>query len=117
MMEIPAIVEYCGDTYTLRCRHPVPLTATGFTKVEARDKLEAELRDTLGVEVRVLVLGPDYSKPWLLMLGALPDDEATEDWVATMTELRRQAEQAAATPSSLSISSHAGPASVTGVRP
>jgi hypothetical protein len=103
-MEIPIIVEPLGAGWRARCRHPVEASATGDTRYEATQALEAILRAAVADPFTLLPLEVTPDKPWIASAGAIPDDETTEAWLDAVAEYRRQRDaddqQALSTPPS-----------------
>ena len=89
-MEIPVIVEPFGGGWRARCRHPVEASATGDTRHEALQALEATLRAALADPFTFLPLEVTPDKPWISFAGSIPDDELTEEWLDHIAENRRQ---------------------------
>jgi|GEM_PF-1543125 len=89
-MEIPIVVEPTAAGWRARCRHPILVEATGATRYDAVQELEAQLRaaGVSGFTVLPLEVTPD--KPWIATAGSIPDDALTDEWVAAIEEYRRQ---------------------------
>ena len=64
-MEIPMIVEPFSGGWRARCRHPVEASATGDTRYEATQALEAILRAALAAPFTLLPLEVTPDKPWI----------------------------------------------------
>jgi hypothetical protein len=100
-VDIPVIVEPHGGSWRARCRHPVEASATGDTRHEATQALEAILRAALSDPFTLLPLEVTPDKPWISFAGSIPDDELTEQWLDHIAENRRQrdaSDQAAVSP-------------------
>ena len=89
-MEIPVIVEPHGGGWRARCRHPVEASATGDTRYEATQALEAILRAAVSDPFTLLPLEVTPDKPWIAFAGSIPDDELTQEWLGHIAENRRQ---------------------------
>lgn len=89
-MEIPIIVEPHDGGWRARCRHPVAASATGGTRHDAAQALEAILRVTITDPFTLLPVEVTPDKPWLASAGALPDDETTDAWLDAIADYRRQ---------------------------
>lgn len=89
-MEIPIIVEPTAGGWRARCRHPIPVEATGATRYDAVQELEAQLREAGVTGFAVLPLEVTPDKPWIATAGSIPDDALTDKWVAAIEEYRRQ---------------------------
>jgi hypothetical protein len=89
-VEIPIIVEPDGGGWRARCRHPVEASATGDTRHEATQALEATLRAHLADPFTLLPLEVTPDRPWIAAAGAIPDDETTDAWLDAVAEYRRQ---------------------------
>jgi predicted RNase H-like HicB family nuclease len=89
-VEIPVIVEPHDAGWRARCRHPVGATATGDTRYEATQALEALLRAALADPFTLLPLEVTADKAWIGSAGAVPDDETTDAWLDAVAEYRRQ---------------------------
>ena len=89
-MEIPIILEPVGAGWRAHCRHPLEASATGDTRYEATQALEAILRAALSNSFTLLPLEATPDKPWIASAGAVPDDETTEAWLDAIAEYRRQ---------------------------
>jgi hypothetical protein len=89
-VEIPIIVEPFGTGWRARCRHPVEASATGDTRYEATQALEATLRASITGPFTLLSLEVAPDKPWISFAGSIPDDQLTEEWLDTIAENRRQ---------------------------
>ena len=89
-MEIPVIVEPFGAGWRARCRQPVEASATGDTRYEATQALEAILRGAIADPFTLLPLEVTPDKPWLSFAGSIPDDETTDEWLDAIAENRRQ---------------------------
>jgi predicted RNase H-like HicB family nuclease len=89
-VEIPIIVEPHGSGWRARCRHPIDTAATGDTRHEAVQALEAVLGAALSEPVTVLPLEVTPDKPWVASAGAIPDDETTAAWLDAIAEYRRR---------------------------
>jgi hypothetical protein len=89
-VEIPIIVEPHGGDWRARCRHPVEASATGDTRHEATQALEAILRAAVTDPFTLLPLEVTPDKPWIASAGSIPDDETTDAWLAAIDEYRRQ---------------------------
>jgi hypothetical protein len=83
-------VEPFGAGWRARCRHPVEASATGGTRYEATQALEAILRATITDPFTVLPLEVTSDRPWIASAGTIPDDETTEAWLDAIAEYRRQ---------------------------
>jgi hypothetical protein len=102
-VEISVIVGPFDGGWRARCSHPVEASATGDTRYEATQALEAILRAALTDPFTVLPLEVTPDKPWIASAGAVPDDETTEAWLDAIAEYRRQrdaGDQQQATPPS-----------------
>ena len=100
-MEIAIIVEPHDGGYRARCRHPVAAEATGHSRYDARQALEAILRAQLTDPFTTLPLEVTPDKPWIASAGSVPDDAVTDEWLDAVAEYRRQcdaADQAALPP-------------------
>lgn len=97
-MEIPIVLEPLDGGWLARCRHPIDARATGETRYEATQALEALLVAATGGHVTLLPLEVTPDKPWLASAGSIPDDPVTDAWLDAIAEYRRQrdAEDAAA---------------------
>ncbi len=73
-----------------RCRYPIDTSATGDTRYEATQALEAILRDAVSDPFTLLPLEVTPDKPWIASAGSIPDDETTDAWIDAMAENRRQ---------------------------
>ena len=93
-MEIPVIVEPHDGGWRAHCRHPVEAAATGGTRYEATQALEATLRAAVSDPFTLLPLEVTPDRPWLATAGAIPDDEITEAWLDAVAEYRRQCDEA-----------------------
>jgi len=62
----------------VRCRHPVEGSATGGSRYEATQALEAILRTLIVDPFTLLPLEVTRDKPWIATAGIIPDDETTE---------------------------------------
>lgn len=93
-MEIPVIVEPVATGWQARCRHPVETSASGETRHEAIQMLEATLRGSLSGPFTLLPLEVTADKPWIESAGGIPDDETTEAWLDAIAEYRRQCDAA-----------------------
>ena len=93
-MEIPVIVEPVDGSWRARCRHPVEASATGDTRHEATQALEAILCATVPGPFTLLPLEVTPDKPWIASAGGIPDDETTEAWLDAIAEYRRQCDAA-----------------------
>lgn len=93
-MEIPVILEPTAAGYRARCRHPVEAEATGDTRYEATQALEAVLSVRVPPPFTLLPLEVTLDKPWLAAAGWLPDDELTDQYLDGIAEYRRQCEAA-----------------------
>lgn len=62
----------------VRCRRPVEGSATGNSRYEATQALEAILGAVIVDSFTLLPLEAD--KPWIATAGTIPDDEMTEAW-------------------------------------
>jgi hypothetical protein len=89
-VEIPIIVEPHDGGWRARCRHPVDASATGGTRHEATQALEATLRGTLAGPFTLLPLEVTPGAPWVASAGAVPDDETTDAWLDAIADYRRQ---------------------------
>ena len=89
-MEIPVIVEPHGGGWRARCRHPIDASATGDTRYEATQALEAILRAAVSDPFTLLPLEVTPDKPWIAFAGSIPDDELTDAWLDHIAENRRQ---------------------------
>ncbi|MBN9121977.1 MAG: hypothetical protein J0I06_23015 [Planctomycetes bacterium] len=89
-MEIPVIVEPHEGGWRARCRHPVDVSATGGTRYEATQALEAILRAAVSDPFTLLPLEVTPDKPWIASAGAIPDDDTTDAWLDAIAEYRRQ---------------------------
>ena len=100
-MEIPVIVEPHGGGWRARCRHPIDASATGDTRYEATQALEAILRAAVSDPFTLLPLEVTPDKPWIASAGSISDDETTDAWLDAIAEYRRQrdADQASLSPS------------------
>ena len=94
-MEIPVIVEPADGGYRARCRHPVEAAATGVSRYDATQALEAALR-AAGVPAPFVLLPLEVTpdKPWVASAGSVPDDEMTDLWLDGIAEYRRQCDAA-----------------------
>jgi hypothetical protein len=90
MLEIPVIVEPHGGGWRARCRHPIDASATGDTRYEATQALEAILRASVSDPFTLLPLEVTPDKPWIAFGGSIPDDQLTEEWLDHIAENRRQ---------------------------
>jgi hypothetical protein len=90
MLEIPVIVEPHGGGWRARCRHPIDASATGDTRYEATQALEAILRAAVSDPFTLLPLEVTPDKPWIAFAGSIPDDETTDAWLDAVAEYRRQ---------------------------
>lgn len=90
-MELPVIVEPFGTGYRARCRHPVDVAATGDTRYEATQAIEAAL-SAAGVPqpFTVLPLEATPDRAWIATAGSVPDDDLTDQWLDAIAEYRRQ---------------------------
>ena len=93
-MEIPVIVEPADGGYRARCRHPVEAEATGGTRYEATQALEAALTGRVPDPFVLLPLEVTPDKPWLSFAGSIPDDELTEEWLDAVAANRRERDAA-----------------------
>lgn len=93
-MEIAVIVEPHAGGYRARCRHPVEAEATGGTRYEAAQKLEAILRAAVNGPFTVLPLEVTPDKPWIAFAGSIPDDPVTEEWLDAVADNRRRQDAA-----------------------
>lgn len=91
---IPIIIEPYGAGRRARCRHPVEASATGATRYEATQALEAILRAAIADPFTLLPLEVTPDKPWLSFAGSIPDDEMTNEWLDAIAENRRQRDAA-----------------------
>ena len=89
-MEIPVVVEPFGGGWRARCRHPAEASATGDTRYEATQALEAILRAALADPFTLIPLEVTPDKPWIAFAGSIPDDPLTEAWLDAIAENRRQ---------------------------
>lgn len=89
-MEIPVIVEPHGGGWRARCRHPVEASATGDTRYEATQALEAILHAQVSGPFTLLPLEVTPDKPWIASAGSIPDDKSTDEWLDAIAEYRRQ---------------------------
>ena len=89
-MEIPIIVEPFEGGWRARCRHPVEASATGETRYEATQALEAMLRAKVSDPFTLLPLEVTPDKPWIASAGSIPDDDTTDAWLDAIAEYRRQ---------------------------
>jgi hypothetical protein len=89
-MEIPIIVEPTAGGWRARCRHPVPAEATGATRYDAVQAIEAQLvsAGVSGFTILPLEVTPD--KPWIASAGSVPDDALTAEWLAAIEAYRRE---------------------------
>ncbi len=102
-MEIPVIVEPLAGGWQARCRHPVDAAATGDTRYEATQALEAALTAATGGPVTLLPLEVTPDKPWIAFAGSISDGPLTDEWLDHIAENRRQRDaldQAAVAPPS-----------------
>lgn len=72
-----------------RCRHPVEASATGDTRCEATQALEAILRTAVSDPLTLLPLEVTPDKPWIAFAGSIPDDTLTDEWLNAIAENRR----------------------------
>ena len=93
-MEIAVIIEPHDGGYRARCRHPVEAEATGATRYDATQALEALLRARLTDPFTLLPLEVTPDKPWISFAGSIPDDELTEEWLDAIAENRRRQDAA-----------------------
>jgi hypothetical protein len=89
-VEIPIIVEPFEGGWRARSRHPVEASATGETRYEATQALEASLRAALSSPFTLLPLEVTPDKPWIASAGSIPDDDTTDAWLDAIAEYRRQ---------------------------
>ncbi len=89
-MEIPVIVEPHDGGWRARCRHPIDTSATGASRYDALQALEAILRAAVPTPFTLLPLEVTPDKPWIASAGAIPDDKLTEEWLDAIAEYRRQ---------------------------
>jgi hypothetical protein len=89
-MDIPVVVEPVDGGYRARCRHPVAAEATGGTRYEATQALEAALKGRVPEPFVLLPLEVTPDKPWLAAAGWLPDDDLTRQYLDAVAEYRRQ---------------------------
>jgi hypothetical protein len=89
-VEIPVIVEPHNGGWRARCRHPIDASATGDTRHEATQALEALLRAAVSDPFTLLPLEVTPDKPWIASAGSVPDDETTDTWLDAIAEYRRQ---------------------------
>lgn len=89
-MDIPAVVEPFAGGYRARCRHPVEAEATGGTRYEAVQALEAALAGRVPGPFTLLPLEVTPDKPWLAAAGWLPDDDLTRQYLDGVAEYRRE---------------------------
>jgi hypothetical protein len=90
VVEIPVIVEPHGGGWRARSRHLIEASATGDTRYEATQALEALLRAEVSDPFTLLPLEVTPDKPWIASAGAVPDDETTDAWLDAIAECRRQ---------------------------
>lgn len=93
-MEIAVIVEPHAGGYRARCRHPVEAEATGHSRFDARQALEAILAAHVAGPFTVLPLEVTPDKPWIAFAGTIPDDSVTEEWLDAVAENRRRQDAA-----------------------
>jgi hypothetical protein len=93
-MEIVVIVEPDNAGYRARCRHPVEAEATGQTRYEAIQALEALLRGLISESFSTLALEATPDKPWIATAGTIPEDSVTAEWLAAIAEYRRECDAA-----------------------
>lgn len=89
-MDIVAVVEPFGDGYKARCRHPVEAEATGTSRYDARQALEAALAGRVPGPFTLLPLEVTPDKPWIAAAGWLPDDDLTRQYLDAVADYRRQ---------------------------
>jgi hypothetical protein len=89
-VEIPVIVEPHDGGWRARCRHPIDTSATGASRYDALQALEAALRAAVSGPFTLLPLEVTPDKPWIAFAGSIPDDELTEEWLDHIAENRRQ---------------------------
>jgi hypothetical protein len=89
-VEIPVIVEPHDGGWRTRCRHPIDTSATGVSRYDALQALEALLRAAVSGPFTLLPLEVTPDKPWIASAGSIPDDALTAEWLAAIEEYRRQ---------------------------
>ena len=91
VVEIPVIVEPHNGGWRARCRHPIDASATGATRYDATQALEALLHaGGVSDPFTLLPLEVTSDKPWIASAGSIPDDETTDAWLDAIAEYRRQ---------------------------
>jgi len=96
-MQIPILIEPLPDGRGFRAKagDPFSLSAEGPTRDEAIRCLRAQLNGRLRAGAEILPMELPSSNPWTDLAGFLPDDELTREWMRTLEENRRKANESA----------------------
>ncbi|MGP0066490.1 MAG: type II toxin-antitoxin system HicB family antitoxin [Isosphaeraceae bacterium] len=95
-MRISVLIEPVpGHGYRAKGGEPFAMTAEGPTRDDALQELRKliERKVSAGAEIVTLDV-PVAEHPWLPFAGMFRDDPLVEEWKETMSELRRQADEA-----------------------